>query len=269
MSELVRTYWQKFLLFLPSIVSAAIILIIGLIVIRIVMKILHKGLQKSKIDKTAHGIIKSLTKIALYIMLGVIVLSSIGVPTASLVALIGASGLAVGLAVQNSLSNLAGGFTILFAKPFSVGDYIETNGVSGTVEEISILSTKLLTVDNKVIYIPNGQVSGNKIINYTQEELRRVDINFSIAYENDFNKAVSLISSVIDKHPLALKEPAPFIRMSEHAASAVVITTRVWAKSEDYWTLNYDLMEQVKQKFDENGISIPFNQLDVHIENAK
>lgn len=266
MKDVFFKYLNKFLDFLPQLLSAVVILVVGLLVIYLAMKLLTKALEKSRIDKTAHGIIKSLTRVGLWVLLAVIILTTLGVPTASLVALIGASGLAIGLAVQNSLQNLAGGFTLLFSRPFSVGDYISSNGEEGTVQEISMLSTKLLTVDNKVVYIPNGQVSANKIINFTKEDLRRVDINFSIAYEDDFGKAVSLIHSVIDAHPLALKDPAPFVRMSDHAASSIVITTRVWTKSADYWTVNFDMIEQVRAKFDENGISIPYNQLDVHMK---
>ena len=205
--EVTLTNWEKFVdkfvNFLPTLITAIIIFIIGIILAKIIVKILSKGLQKSKLDVTAHGFIKSLVRITLYTIVIVIALSSTKiVDMSSLVAIIGAAGLAVGLALQNSLSNLAGGFIILFSKPFSVGDFIESNGVSGKVDNITILYTRLMAADNKVIYIPNGQVSGSKIINFTQEKLRRLDMNFGISYSNDYHKAIDIIKEVISNQEM-------------------------------------------------------------------
>lgn len=265
------SYWQKLMSgiigFLPTLLIAAVVLIVGLLLSKLIMRIMARGLQKSKLDKTAHGFLKSLVHIVLYTLVGVIALSTLGVPMTSIIAVIGAAGLAVGLALQNSLSNLAGGFIILISKPFKVGDYVETNGVSGTVQNITILSTKLLTPDNKAVYIPNGQISGTKLINYTEETLRRLDMDFTIAYKDDYEAARAIVMGIIEKNPLALKEPEPFARMSDHDQSAIVITARIWVLSENYWTLHYDMLEQVKNGFDEAGISIPFQQLEVHTVN--
>ncbi|MEG0614174.1 MAG: mechanosensitive ion channel [Oscillospiraceae bacterium] len=257
---------DKIAAFLPTLLFSIAIFFIGIIVSKIILKILEKGLEKSKIDKTAHGFIKSLTKIVLYTLVIVIALSSVGVQMASIIAVIGAAGLAVGLALQNSLANLAGGFIILFSKPFKVGDFIETNGVTGTVETITILSTKLLTADNKAVYIPNGQVSGGKVINFTEQECRRLDLSFGISYETDFEKAKSVIAKILLNNNFALSEPPPLVRVSEHCDSCVKIAVQVWVKSENYWNLNYDLMEQVKTEFDLNKIVMPFKQLDVHLD---
>lgn len=266
---MIKNLFNSFLDYLPTLVFAIIVLIIGFLLSKFCIKLMSKGLNKSKIDPTAHSFLKSLVRVSLYIILIVIVLTILGVPTTSIIAIIGASGLAIGLALQNSLSNLAGGFLILFSKPFKVGDYIKTGTEEGTVEAISILYTRLLTIDNKAIYIPNGKVSNSTLINYTDEKLRRLDLTFSIAYENNFKTAEKLIEQVVRKNPLSILEPAPLVRVTKHASSSIDIICRVWVLGENYWNLNYDLNEDVKTVFDENGISIPYNQLDVLIKGNK
>ncbi len=265
-----KSNWENFidkiLGFMPTLLFAFIIFVLGIFATKIILKILSRGLRKSKLDVTAHGFLKSLVRIVLYTLVIVISLTILKVPMTSIVAVIGAAGLAVGLALQNSLSNLAGGFIILFSKPFSVGDFIESNGVSGAVESISILYTRLLTPDNKVVYIPNGQVSGSKIVNYTQEKMRRLDLNFEIAYTSDYNEAIRVLKDVIANNSLALTEPEPFVRVGEQSAKNIVITMRVWVESENYMNLNHDLLEQVKTAFDENNIAVPYNQIDVHLD---
>ena len=262
--------WEKFVNFilsmLPHIIGAIIILIVGLLVTKLVIKIMSGALKKSKLDITAHSFIKSLVKSALYAVIIVSVLTVLGVPTTSLVAIIGAAGLAVGLALQSSISNLAGGFIVLFSKPFKIGDYIEFSGVEGVVEDISILNTKLLTLDNKAVFIPNGQISSSTLINYNNQETRRLDLVFSISYKNDYKKAKEILNEVVNGNPLTLHEPEPIIRVTAHGASAIEIAVKVWVKAENYWDLHFDLNEDVKTAFDENGISIPYNQLDVFIK---
>ncbi len=181
-------------------------------------------------------------------------------------ALFGAAGLAVGLAFQGSLSNFAGGVLILATKPFKVGDYIETNGQSGTVEAVRILYTDLVTVDNKVIRIPNGSLSNASVVNYSEKDTRRVDFQFNAAYEADSTKVISVLTEIVSGHPQALKTPEPFVRMSEHGDSAIGYTVRVWANSADYWTVYFDVIGKVKQRFDEEGLSIPYPQMDVHVK---
>lgn len=266
------SYWssmiQKLIDYIPTLLFSLIIFTLGLILLKIILKIVEKALEKSKLDKTVHSFLKSMLKYILLTLISVIALSSLGVEMSTIVAVVGAAGVAIGLAIKDSLSNVAGGFIILFSKPFKKGDYIEATGVSGTVEEITIISTKLLTPDNKVIRIPNGVLSGSTITNFTEEQLRRLDLKFTISYQDDFQKAKEILTNIIEKHPLALREPEPFVRLSEQASNCIIITTRVWVSSENYWDLNYDMLEQVKTEFDKNGITIPFNQLDVHINNS-
>lgn len=259
---------QAILNYLPTFFIAIFVFAIGIIVSRLIVKLLAKGLEKGKLDKTAHEFVKSLVRVSLYTLVSVIALSTLGVQMSSIIAVIAAAGLAVGLALQNSLSNLAGGFIILFTKPFKVGDYIESNGIGGSVQHISILNTKLLTPDNKSVYIPNGQVSGGKIINFTEESTRRLDMNFGISYEDDFEKAKKILLEIINNHPLTLSTPEPFVRMGEQATSCIIITVRIWVLTENYWTLNFDMLELVKTAFDREKISIPFEQLDVRIANS-
>lgn len=251
---------------LPHIAGAIIIYIVGVLLTKLILKLMSKALNKSKLDVTVHSFVKSLVKTVLYTVIIVSILTVLGVPTASLVTIIGAAGLAVGLALQNSISNLAGGFIILFSKPFKVDDFIEVGSISGKVVNITILNTKLLTLDNKAIYIPNGQISSSTLTNYNEQENRRVDLTFSISYDNDFKKAKEILRQVVEKNPLSLSDPEPLIRVANHAASAIEIIVKVWVKSENYWDLYYDLNEEVKTAFDENEISIPYNQLDVMIK---
>lgn len=252
----------------PTIISALIILIAGTIVTKIALKILTKGLKNSKIEPTAHGFLISLVKTILYLFVFIIFLSALNVPMTSIIAAVSAAGLAIGLALQSSLSNIAGGFIILFSKPFKKGDYVEINGDAGTVDEISILYTKLLTIDNKAVHIPNGNITSTSITNYSEEDLRRLDLNFTISYDDDYRKAIKVITDFIDNHPLTLRAPEePLVRMMSHDASAITIVSRVWIKNEYYHKMKFDMMEGIKDKFDENGITIPYNQLDVRITN--
>ncbi len=252
--------------YLPTLGIAVAIFLIGIILAKIIVKIMGKALNKSKIDITAHSFLKSLVKVTLYTVVIVIALTKLGVPTTSLVTIIGAAGLAVGLALQSSMSNLAGGFIILFSKPFTVGDYVQIGSSEGNVEAITILYTRLLTNDNKAVYIPNGQVSNSSIINYTQEKTRRLDLVFSISYKDDYTKAKKILADIVDRNELALKDPAPLIRVTEQASNSINIAVKIWVKSENYWPLNFDMLELVKTKFDEEGISIPYSQLDVQIK---
>jgi len=170
-------------------------------------------------------------------------------------------GLAVSLAIQDSLSNLAGGISVLFTKPFSIGDYVDIGSSEGTVQDIRLNYTVIKTVDNKVVHVPNGDVAKAQITNFTSEPTRRLDLDFSIGYNDDFALAQRLISGIIAQHPQALADPEPIVRMVGHGESAVVIGCRVWCATPDYWNLKFDLLEQVKEQFDRNGISIPFNRL--------
>lgn len=253
---------------LPSFIAAVIIFIAGMIFTKITIKLMSKGLKKSKIDPTAHSFMLSLVKSVLYVFIVIIVLSVLKVPMSSIIAAVGAAGLAIGLALQNSLSNLAGGFIILFSKPFKKGDYVQICGESGIVEEISILYTKLLTADNKAVHIPNGQITNATITNYTEEQYRRLDLFFNVSYDSDYRKAIGIIEKLALEHPFTLMEPEPpMVRLFSHEDSSLRITARIWVSSDNYWPLNFDMMESVKDEFDKAGMVIPYNQLDVHISN--
>lgn len=249
-----------------SIVFAIVVLIVGLLVIKWITKIVGKILDKNVIDATLKPYIKSITSAVLKVLLIVSIIGILGIETTSFVAIFGAAGLAIGLAFQGSLSNFAGGVLILVTKPFKVGDYIDVTGHSGTVEAIQLLYTDLVTVDNKVIRIPNGNLSNASVINYSEKDTRRVDFQFSAAYEADSAKVIRVLTEVVTNHSQTLKDPEPFVRMSEHADNAVIYTVRVWVNAADYWVVHFDVIEKVKQRFDEEGISIPYPQMDVHVK---
>lgn len=250
-----------------KIVISVIILLVGYILIKVLMKMISKGLKKSKVDVTLHKFLLSVIKVVLWIVVFLTIMQTFEIPMTTIIASFSVLGLAISLAVKDSLSNVAGGLIVLFSKPFQVGDYIKIDEFEGKVVHINTIHTKLTTIDNKAIFIPNGSVSSDTIINFTNENMRRVDLIFSIGYNDDFKKAKKIICDIIDKHPNALKEPTPLVRVCELGPSSVNITTRVWAKGEDYWDLRYDLLETVKNKFDQERITIPYNQLDVHITN--
>ena len=257
---------NKCLDLLPALGWALTAFIIGLLLSKLTVHLFRKVLNKSKVDSAAVSFLGSLLKAFMYVIVIIIALSILNVPMTSLIAVLSAAGLAVGLALQGSLSNLAGGFIILISKPFKAGDYIETNSCSGYVESISILYTKILTLDNKTVYIPNGSVTGATITNFSEKPERRVDLEFGISYSDDFERARKTIIKTAEKNPLILRSPIPpFARMASHGESAVMIKTEVWTKTENYWQVKYDMNEQVYAAFREKGIDIPFRQVDVHM----
>ncbi len=226
-----------------------------------------KVAENKKIDKTIYKTLSYVVKVGLKVIVVVCLVGYMGIDTSGITALLASLGVGVGLAVNGTLSNFAGGLLILITRPFKDDDYIEACGYSGTVEDIRICHTRLRTPDNKVVYLPNGKLSSAEVVNYSEKDMRRVDLTFSISYSDDFEKAKSIIKEVCDAHELILKDPAAQIRVSAQAANGVNIVTKVWCKTGDYWTVNYDLLESVKTAFDQNGISIPINQHDVHVKN--
>lgn len=226
-----------------------------------------KVAENKKIDKTIYKTLSYVVKVGLKVIVVVCLVGYMGIDTSGITALLASLGVGVGLAINGTLSNLAGGLLILITRPFKDDDFIEALGYSGTVEDIRICHTRLRTPDNKVVYLPNGKLSSSEVVNYSEKDMRRVDLTFSISYSDDFEKAKGIIKEVCDAHELILKDPAAQIRVSAQAANGVNIVTKVWCKTGDYWTVNYDLLESVKTAFDQNGISIPFNQLDVHVKN--
>lgn len=257
--------WEAFLRAIPSILLAIAILIVGIILTKICVKLMSKGLSKTKLDLTVVKFTTQVTKILLYVLLLTVVLSMVGIPATSIITVIGTAGVAIGLALQNSLSNVAGGFLLMITKPFKIGDYIISNGVEGTVSQISILHTRLDSVTNQAIFIPNGLAINAVVVNNSQNAERRVDVDFSISYKDDFETARQIITDIIKAHDKVDKQREIFVRMSEHGESAIIITSRCWCKNADYWQVHFDLIEQVRAAFIEKNIEIPFKQLDINI----
>ncbi len=270
--------WQTFLTnFVTTIVNwattsgirliiALVIMFISFKVVNLVSKRIRKSGDKGRMDKTIAHTLAYIVKISAKVIITISLIGYVGIDTSGLAALVVSLGACVGLALNGTVANLAGGILIIVTRPFKVDDYIEAQGHSGTVEDIHITYTKLVTPDNKVVYIPNGPLSTGNIVNYSVKDTRRVDFTFSIGYENDYERARQLILDICNSHGLVLKDPEPMVRMSEHADSYINIVTRVWVNSADYWTVNFDIIEAVKAEFDRQGIEIPYNQLDVHIK---
>lgn len=248
------------------IIIALVILLISFKIIKAVCRKIQASGEKKGADKTIMRTAAYAIGLVLRVVVVVCLVGYVGIDTSAITALIASFGVGIGLAVNGALSNMAGGVLILVTRPFKVDDFIEAQGVSGTVADIHIVSTKLITGDNKVVYIPNGALANGNIVNYSEKDTRRVDLDFSVAYNADSEKAKAIISEILTKHELVLKDPAPFVRMSEHGKSAIVIKSRAWVNSADYWTVYFDVLESVKAEFDKNGIEIPFDQVDVHIK---
>lgn len=255
--------------YLPRLALAIITLVIGLWIIRLLSKGVKKALHVREIEPTLQHFLVSLVSILLKVILFIAVIGMIGVETTSFIAVLAAMGFAVGLALQGSLSNFAGGVLILLFKPFKKGHFIQAQGEAGVVEKIEIFTTTLKTADNKHIIIPNGPLANGNIVNFSREKTRRVDWVFGVGYGDDLKKAQKIILSLIEKHPLILKDPAPFCRVSELADSSVNFTVRAWVESPNFWTVHFDIIESVKAEFDKKGITIPFPQRDVHLHQVK
>ncbi|WP_439183807.1 mechanosensitive ion channel family protein [Carboxylicivirga taeanensis] len=248
---------------------AILIAVVGLWIINKIVKGFKKLLVARSIDETLVPFIISLTSVTLKILLFISVISYLGVQMTSFIAILGAAGLAVGMALSGTLQNFAGGVILLILKPFKVGDYIEAQGHAGVVKEIQIFNTILTTPDNKVVIIPNGGLSTGAMTNYSRSETRRVDFVFGIGYDDDIDKARNIIIEVAGRQELILKDPQLFVGVLEHGDSSINLVTRAWAKTSDYWTVYFYMMEFVKKEFDKQGISIPFPQRDVHLFNEK
>lgn len=268
----VKTYLDKYtpavIGFLVQIIVAIIVLLAGIKIIKSVVKVIKKGFDRSHIDDGVGTFLTSLIKYALYFILVMAILSSFGIATGSVVAVLGSAGLTIGMALQGSLSNFAGGVLILLLKPFVLGDYIidDTTGEEGTVSNISIFYTRLKTIDNKVVLIPNGKLSDSCITNVSMMEKRRIDIYVTVSYSADLQKTKNVLNNVAISQVLRLEGEPIDIFVSELKDSAVEMGIRVWAKNEDYWTLKWKMTEDIKNALDANHIEIPFPQLDVNLK---
>ncbi len=256
---------EKILAYGGSLLMAAVVLAVGLILIKLAIKITEKALGKTRLDKSVHKFIITSTKYALYIILAVVILTSLKVPTAPLVTVLGACGAAVALALKDSLGNIAGGIIILANKPFLRGDVIEVTGITGIVQSIDLLVTTLKTYDNKVITIPNGTITASVLVNYSREEKRRVDLTFTISYDSDIAKAKDVLLAVAESNPDIFADPAPVIGVAAHQDSSILLDLKVWCETSRYYDVRYYLEEQVKLAFDEANITIPYPQMDVRV----
>lgn len=244
---------------------AVVILAIGSKIIKIVENNLRKENKLKHLDASVKGFLISFISITSKIVLFIAILHILGVPTASIITVFGSCAVAIGLALQGGLSNIAGSLMILIFKPFKVGDYIEVSGKEGTVKSITMFYTTIATFDNKLIQLPNGSLSNSNITNYTANKKRRVDIDISVSYSSDIDKVKKVINELISKNELVLKEENNYVKLSKPDDSALVFAVRVWTKTENYWDLYFDLMESIKKTLDKNKIEIPFPQMDVHI----
>jgi len=250
-------------------VGAIAILVLGRIIVGILAGVVRRMMVRSQAEGTLTKFVVSLTRIFLLTVVIIAALSALGVETTSFVAIIGAAGLAIGFALQGSLANFAAGVMLMIFRPFSVGDYVEAGGTSGGVEAIQIFSTILKTPDNKKVIVPNSKVTGDNIINYSAMDTRRIDLVFGIGYGDDIKKAKENLEQILSEEARVLEDPAPTVAVSELADSSVNFVVRPWVKTADYWSVYFAITEKVKLTFDEQGISIPFPQQDVHMHQVK
>jgi len=251
-----------------SVVAAVVIFIVGRWLANLISKLVAKGMTKAKLDEMLVSFVQNLCYIALLVFVIIAALSKLGIQTASFIAVLGAAGLAVGLALQGSLANFASGVLILILKPFKIGDFVEAGGAKGTVKGIYIFNTILASPDNVRVIIPNAHVTGGNILNYTANGTRRVDLVVGVSYDDDLKKAKSVIEQTLAGDERILTDPAVTVAVSELGDSSVNFVVRPWVKPEDYWDVYFDMTEKIKLNLDENGISIPYPQRDIHIKNG-
>ncbi|MDD6795470.1 MAG: mechanosensitive ion channel [Clostridiaceae bacterium] len=262
--------------FISRLTTAGLKLLIGILVLYFGFKIINKViksfssiLDKKGFDPTLHSFLHAFSEIILKLILILVVFGYVGIDTTGLAAVLTSAGLALGLALQGSLANFAGGVVLLFMRPFKVNDFVEVGEYSGKVEKIRIFYTNLLTADNKQILIPNGKIADSSIINYSARKTRRIDLTFGVDYDSDVANVKNILWNVIKEEPLILKTPKPFVNIIQHGDSSVNYTVRVWTKTPNYWTVYFNLMEKVKIRFDEEKINIPYPQMEVRLKNEK
>lgn len=269
--EEVESYLPKVLEFGIKVILAIVILIVGKVIIGFIVKFLNKVFEKGRMDISVKKFLLSLARAVLYFVLIIIICNEVGIDTTSFIALLGTAGLALGLALQGSLSNFAGGVLILILRPFSVGDYIieAGSGKEGTVERIDLFYTYLYTTDNKTVIIPNGNLTNSTITNVSSQDRRRVDIEVGISYNANMADAKRVIELLMEKEERILHDEQNAVVIKELAASQVTVLMKAWVKTENYWDVYFDMTEKIKNGLDEAGIEIPYNQLDVHIHGEK
>ena len=252
---------------LPLIVGAVIIVVVGFIIADLFGKLFVKALRAKGTDPSVHNFLRTMLVFILKVLAVLTALSSVGINVNSIIAALGATGIAAGLGLQDSVKQFASGITILINKPFKSGDFIEIENVCGNVTEIKIMYTTMVTLDNKRILVPNSHITSNNLINYTAENKRRIDLVYSISYDTDIAKAKKVLQEVTRNYDLVLKNPAPVIAVIEHGSGSINLACYVWVYSKDYWDVLYYMQENVKLAFDKNSITIPYEQIDVHLSN--
>ena len=249
-----------------KLIYVIVILVVGGKLIKLITKLITKGKAFNKLDKSVSSFLLSFIKITLNIILLITIAGIIGIPSTSIITLLGSAGVAIGLAMQGGLSNIAGGLIILIFKPFKVGDFIDTHTDSGTVKNISLFYTTLITPDNRTISIPNGNLANSPSVNYSNQKERRLDIDLDVSYNNSIDDVKKVINDVLKKEKRIDQEKEIFVRVTEYKDSSIKYTIRIWVNKDDYWSIRFDLLENIKKAFDKENIVIPYNQLDIHID---
>ncbi|NLJ24952.1 MAG: mechanosensitive ion channel [Firmicutes bacterium] len=245
-----------------------VVFVVGKRLIQYLINVIGASMDRHHFDESLHTFLIPAIRLSMYIILTIVIASMLGIEMASVIALLASAGLAVGLALQGSLANLAGGVLIMALRPFKVGDFIEAAGYSGTIEQIQIFHTYLRTPDNRRVIIPNAQLSNSSAINYSTNPTRRLSLTFTTSYSDDIGRVKELLTRIVQSHPLVLADPRPQIVIGEHGPNGLVYFVRVWVDRTNYWSVNFDLLEKVKIEFDQAGIEIPFTQMDVHVRNS-
>lgn len=248
-----------------NLITALAVLVIGIWISKFIRRTIEKQLNKKEIDKTLVSFLINLIYFTLLTVVVLAALGQLGIETTSFIAVLGAAGLAIGLALQGSLANFASGFLLIIFRPFKVDDVVKLADEEGYVEKIQIFTTQIRTFDNKTIIIPNSVITSGKITNYTAKEFRRVDLSIGISYGDNIKKAIESLMEVLNNHPKVLKDPAPFVGVKGYGDSSIDLSLKPWCKTEDYWDVFFDINEKIKEQFDAKGISIPFPQRDVHL----
>lgn len=258
--------WDWAVAFFPKLIAAVLIFAIGWWLSKVVTNLVKRALQRGKADTAAISFICSFSLCALRIIVIISAVAQLGVNVNSIIAAVGAAAVTVGLALQDSMSNIASGVLIIINKPFKAGDFLEFEGLQGTVTKIEIMNTYLNTVDNKEVIIPNKRLTANNVTNYTSHDVRRLDLSYNVGYDDDIVAAKKLIMQLVSTQQYVLKDPQPVIGIADHNDSSISIDCKLWCNKDDYWTLYYEMQEKVKLMFDEHGINMPYNQVVVHME---
>lgn len=269
MEKLLDKLNQMWVDFGVNLIYVIVIYFIGSKLIKMFLKVLKKDKIINKMDKSVSSFLLSFINITSYVILFIIIAGVIGIPSTSIITLLGSAGVAIGLALQGGLSNIAGGLIILAFKPFKVGDFIDTHTDSGTVKGISLFYTTLITLDNRTISIPNGSLANSSVVNFSMKDKRRLDLDIDVSYDNDIELVKKTLNNLINKDQRILKDEDIFVRLTNYKDSSMTYTIRVWTMKDELFNVKFDLLENIKKEFDKNNIVIPYNQLDVHLEKQK